>query len=222
MGDFMLNACLRTLFLLLAMTPLYSCQADDTKDIYQAGENKDYEILVTPVRTNDPSRIEVAEAFWYGCPHCFHAEPALHTWIAALSKDVYFVGVPVVWDNDSRRLHAKMYYTAQQLNKLDTLHSAIFVAMNEGKKAFATEADIASFFAANGVDAQTFAKTFNSFSVDSLVKQSEAKVRGYNVAGTPTLIVNGKYKIMGSPEKMIAVANFLIEKERTAMKAAKK
>jgi thiol:disulfide interchange protein DsbA len=138
-----------------------------------------------------------------------------------MPKDVYFVSIPVVWDNDMRRLHAKMYYTAQLLNKLDTMHSAIFVAMNEGKKAFTTEGEIASFFAANGVDAPTFAKTFDSFSVDSLVKQSEAKVRGYNVTGTPTLIVNGKYKIMGSPEKMIAVANFLIEKERAA-KAVKK
>jgi len=127
----------------------------------------------------------------------------------------------VTWD-ETRTLHAKMYYTAQLLNKLDTMHGALFAAMNEHKKNFANEAEISEFFVANGVDAATFAKTFNSFSVDSLVKQADSKIRGYNVTGTPTMIVNGKYKIMGSPEKMIDVANFLIEKERSAMKAAKK
>jgi protein dithiol oxidoreductase (disulfide-forming) len=202
----------------LMFLPLIACSAQEAPDKYQAGEGKDYEILATPVRTSDPDKIEVAEAFWYGCSHCFHFEPTLEPWITALPKDVYFVGVPVVWDNPTRALHAKMFYTAQQLKKLDTLHSAIFVAMNENNKQFQDEGEIAKFFSDNGVNPKDFARMFNSFGVDSLVKQSEAKVRGYNVTGTPTIIVNGKYKVMGSPEKMIAVANFLIEKERKAKK----
>ena len=210
------------LLLILSFLPLMACSAQDAPEKYQAGEGKDYEILVNPVRTADPSKIEVAEAFWYGCPHCFHFEPSLHTWLATIPKDVYFVGVPVVWDNPTRALHAKMYYTALQLKKLDALNTGIFNAMNVDKQPLDNEAAIAKFFSDNGVDPKDFAKTFNSFSVDSLVKQADAKVRGYNVTGTPTMIVNGKYKVMGAPDKMLDVVNFLIEKERKAMKSAKK
>jgi thiol:disulfide interchange protein DsbA len=221
----MLNALFKKtqfFFLCLFLFPLIACSAQDAPEKYQAGEGKDYEILVTPVRTNNPDKIEVAEAFWYGCPHCYDFEFALEPWVDKLPKDVYFVGVPVVWDDKIRTLHAKMFYTAQQLNKLNDFHSIIYAAMNINKKKFTDEAEIAAFFGEHGVDAKTFSKTFNSFSVDSLVKQSEAKVRGYNVTGTPTVIINGKYKIMGSPEKILEVANFLIEKERKAKKAAKK
>jgi len=204
--------------LCLLLFPLLACGAQESPEKYKAGVGKDYEVLVTPIRTAHPDKIEVTEAFSYGCSHCFHFEPALSAWLTQLPADVYFVRVPVIWDNDIRTLHAKMYFTAQQLNKLDKLHSAIFTAIHVNKKALDDEGAIASFFNDNGVDAKTFAKTFNSFSVDSLVKQSEAKVRGYTVTGTPTVIVNGKYKIMGSPEQIIAVTNFLIEKERKAKK----
>lgn len=209
---------IRHSLLCLLLFPLLACGAQETPEKYQAGSGKDYEVLVTPIRTVDPDKIEVAEAFSYGCSHCFHFEPALATWLTKLPGDVNFVRVPVVWDNKIRALHAKMYFTAQQTNKLDTLHSAIFSAIHVSKKSLDDEGSIATFFNDNGVDSKTFAKTFNSFGVDSLVKQSEAKVRGYNVTGTPTLIVNGKYKIMGSPEKILDVANFLIEKERKAKK----
>jgi len=198
--------------------PLLACGAQETPEKYKAGAGQDYEVLATPVRTTNPDKIEVAEAFSYGCSHCFHFEPALTAWLTKLPNDVYFVRVPVAWDNDIRTLHAKMYFTAQQLNKLDTLHGAIFTAMHVDKKSLDDEGSIAKFFNDKGVDSKSFAKTFNSFGVDSLTKQSEAKVRGYNVTGTPTLIVNGKYKIMGGSEKILDVANFLIEKERKAKK----
>jgi thiol:disulfide interchange protein DsbA len=213
---------IQCLVLFAVFLPLLSCNADEKLPKYQAGEGKDYEILAIPLRTNDPTKIEVTEAFWYGCSHCFKFEFNLEPWVTKLPKDVYFVGLPVVWDDERRALHAKMYYTALQLHKLDTFHSIIFAAMNINNKTFATEAEIAKFFSDNGVDPKDFAKTFNSFGVDSQVKQASAKVRGYNVTGTPTLIVNGKYKIMGSPEKILEVADFLIEKERAAMKNTKK
>lgn len=204
--------------LCLLLFPLLACGAQEAPEKYKAGAGKDYEILVTPIRTTYPDKIEVAEAFSYGCSHCFHFEPALSTWLTKLPADVYFVRVPVIWDNDIRALHAKMYFTALQLKKLDTLHSAIFTAIHVNKKSLDDEGAIAAFFNDNGVDAKAFAKTFNSFGVDSQVKQSEAKVRGFNVTGTPTVIVNGKYKIMGDPQKIIDVTNFLIEKERKAKK----
>ena len=33
-------------------------------------DGKDYTILKNPQPTQDSSKIEVLEFFWYGCPHC--------------------------------------------------------------------------------------------------------------------------------------------------------
>lgn len=207
----------------LALIPVLSCSAEEGKANFVAGKDRDYEIISTPIKTSDPDRIEVVEAFWYGCSHCYHFEPFLEPWVAKLPADVYFTGLPVAWDNPTRVLHSKLYYTARQLNKLDAMHAATFKAMNLAPHTLNTEDGIAKFFAEHGVTNADFTKTFRSFSVDSQVKQADAKVRSYDITGTPTLIINGKYRIQGAaPKKMLEIADFLINKERQALAEAKK
>ena len=36
-----------------------------------------YVELDNPVNTRDTSKVEVIEAFWYGCSHCFRFEPLI-------------------------------------------------------------------------------------------------------------------------------------------------
>ena len=97
---------------------------------------------------------------------------------------------------------------------------AIFEAIHVNRKKIRTEADIAAIFADAGVDGLKFSKVYNSFGMNSLVNQAEARVRGYRVQGTPEIIVNGKYRVSsrkaGGFNGMINVADFLIEKERSA------
>ncbi len=201
-----------------------SCNAEEAPqpEKYQAGTH--YTVLEDPVRTRNPNKVEVVEAFWYGCGHCYNFEPSLQPWVKNLPDDVDFIHMPAMWHNDMV-LHAKMYYTAKQLNLIDQMHAAFFTAMHVEKKRFKNEAEIAKFFADFGIDEETFNKTFNSFSVSSLVKQAEAKASAYKITGTPEMIVNGKYhisaRLAGSQPNMLKVASYLIEKERQAMAAAK-
>ena len=44
--------------------------------------------------------IEVAEVFWYGCPHCYNFDPYVERWQAALPQDVRFVRLPVKYVTD--------------------------------------------------------------------------------------------------------------------------
>ena len=46
---------------------------------FQAG--KEYVELSSPVPVADPSKIEVVELFWYGCPHCYQFEPVIKPWV---------------------------------------------------------------------------------------------------------------------------------------------
>ena len=113
----------------------------------------------------------MAEFFWYGCGHCYTFEPILEQWKKGLAADVDFHGSPAIW-NPLMEMHARAFYAAQTLGVLDTMHMVLFQAMNVDGKRLQSEEELAELFAANGVAAQDFSKAFNSFGVDSQVRQA--------------------------------------------------
>lgn len=185
-------------------------------------EGTHYERLLEPVRTADPARIEVVELFWYGCSHCFQFEPLLAKWEPALAKDVDFHRSPAMW-NKLMAVHAQAFYAAEALGVLGKLNQPLFEALNVQRKRLESEDEIAELFAANGVTDADFRKAFNSFGVQSKVKQADARQRSYKTTGTPEMIVNGKFRVSarlaGSPEAMLKVVDFLIAKERAGKTA---
>ena len=62
---------------LLVTLPLASTSVGQIEK-YVAGTH--YTELRAPVNTPDDSKIEVLEAFWYGCSHCFRFEPLVADW----------------------------------------------------------------------------------------------------------------------------------------------
>lgn len=209
---------IQTLLFILSTSFTALLNAEEAiSEAFIAGEH--YAILEAPVRTSDPSKIEVVEVFWYGCSHCYTFEASLRPWVSAQKSDVNFIKLPAMW-NDTMTVHAGMYYAAKQLKVLDKMHGGIFTAMHVEKKRFIDKDKIQAFFAEYDVDKETFDKTFNSFGVNSQIKQADAKTRSYHITGTPEMVVNGKYRISarmaGSQVKMLEVVDFLIEKERAA------
>lgn len=186
-------------------------------------EGVNYTRLPQPVRTADPSRIEVVEVFWYGCIHCFHLDPLIKEWRKQLPADVDFHRSPAIW-NPMMAIHAQAFYAAQALGVLEKMHDPLFSAMNVDRKPLKDEDELADFFARNGVDEAKFRKAFNSFGVQSNVKQADARARGYRITGTPEMVVNGKYTVSarsaGGPAEIFQVVNFLLAKERAAKAAA--
>ncbi|MGK2913917.1 MAG: thiol:disulfide interchange protein DsbA/DsbL [Porticoccaceae bacterium] len=182
-------------------------------------EGQQYKTLPTPVRTSDASRIEVTEVFWYGCSHCFSFEPLVDKWAHTLPADVVLARSPAIW-HPTMELHARAFYTAKALGVLDKLHLPLYEAMNLRKAKLASEQEIRELFIANGVPLDKFTQTFNSFGVTSAIKQADARQRGYQVEGTPEMIVNGKYRVTaamaGGQEGMLKVVDFLVAQERKA------
>ncbi|WP_317932785.1 thiol:disulfide interchange protein DsbA/DsbL [Halioxenophilus sp. WMMB6] len=193
----------------------------NAEEAYQAGVH--YQVLSQPVPTSDPNKIEVTEVFWYGCGHCFHFEPMLQQWKKTLPDDVVFVQSPAIW-NAPMEVHAKAFYTAKALGKLEEMHQPLFNALNLEKKRLTDEKSLAVFFSDFGVDEATFEKTFRSFGVVSQVNIANSRARGYGVEGTPELVVNGQYRVSarlaGSQENMLKVAQFLVDKIRAEHSAA--
>lgn len=195
-----------------------SCAAEEGAAGKTFVEGTHYDVLVPPVRTLDQDTIEVAEYFAHGCGHCYMFEPLLEQWRKTKPEDVSFRGVPVVF-RATGELHARAYFAAKALGVLDTMNTVIFQAIHVDRKQLSSEEQIAALFAAHGVSEADFTKAFNSFGVKAQLDQSMALTKSAGIHATPTLVVNGKYRVSagkgGHPE-MLEVTNFLVEKERVA------
>lgn len=183
---------------------------------YVAGTH--YTELAAPVNTNDSSKVEVLEAFWYGCSHCFRFEPLIANWEATAGEDVDFVRFPAMW-NALMEVHAQVYYTAEAMDALDTVHEPVFNAINIEGNRLQNENQIGALFAKYGISEDDFGKAFNSFTVRTKVNQAKQRMQAYEIRSTPNMIVNGKYLVttgetVRTQAEMLEVVDFLVEKER--------
>lgn len=188
---------------------------------YKSGVH--YKELAQPVRPFQKDKIEVVEVFWYGCIHCFRFEKPLKAWKAKLPQDVNFVPLPSTW-RGMPSLHARAFFTLQALGQQKKVHDAFFQALNTERKVLNSKEALADFFAQHGVDKKAFLATFDSFGINSIMDQTMARLNGYQIQGTPEMVVAGKYRVSGSmagsAENMLKVVDYLVEKER--QKNAKK
>jgi thiol:disulfide interchange protein DsbA len=157
-------------------------------------EGANYQKLVPAQPTGvAPGKVEVAEVFWYGCGHCFSLDPAIESWRnKGKPSYVEFVRVPAMW-NDATRMHARVFYTAELLGKLDQLHSLIFREMHVAGNQLNSVDKISAFFQQHGVSKDEFTKAFSSFAVESKLQRADFLNRRYRIQSVPTVIVNGKY-----------------------------
>ena len=190
-----------------------SAQAED----FAFEEGTHYAALQIPIKTRNPKKVEVAEYFSYGCPHCYDFEPLIGAWHAQLSEDVIFSRTPAVWNRDYQ-VYAQTYVTLEALGTLEKVHVPIFNAIHNERRRLNSPQLMAEFLVGYGIDPEDFAKTYNSFGTRASLQQADSKGRAYRSTGVPAIIVNGKYRIEGSMAgtnaNMLRIADFLIEKER--------
>lgn len=180
-------------------------------------EGVHYQRLNNPVPTSAGDKIEVVEAFWYGCPHCYSLEPMIEEWLKRQPDNVAFVRIPAVLGRNWEP-HARAYYVAKELAILDKIHKPLFAAIHAQKRPLGSEQQLADFFAEQGVDKDAFRKAYESFAVAKVeLPRSQKLIQSYGINGVPAFIVNGKYltsgSMAGSHEKLFEVLDFLIAKE---------
>lgn len=207
--------------MLVALLGLVLSVSAATTNAADYTEGKDYVVLADPIRPADASKIEVAEIFSYLCPHCYDFESLLQAWTKKQSADVVLVQTHASF-NHNWPIYQRAYYTIVALGVKDKVQDAVFSSVFVGKKELLTAEAWADFLSLYGVDKQKTISTFNSFGVNSQVKQADNRVRDMKIASTPTMVVDGRFKVAVSKhEDMLKVAQFLVDKvraERAAMK----
>jgi len=184
-------------------------------------EGTNYTRLAKDMTTESGDKVEVLEFFWYGCPHCFHLEPALQKWLKTKPDNVHFIRVPAPL-NPSWMAHTKTYYALEMMGVGEKYHHDLFSAIHTDRKRIFDQASIAAYLKDKGVDMDAFNKAYNSFAVEMRTRKAMQLGQNYQLHGVPMLTVNGKYVIgadtAGGYDGMINVTNFLIEKEAKAAK----
>lgn len=171
-----------------------------------------------------PGTVEVVEVFGYTCPHCASFEPLLQGWKAQQPADVKVVAVPAPFGGYWVP-YAKAYYAAEALGLVDKTHQAVFNAIHVERslpvQPLPTNEQIGAFYAKYGANAQQFASTMESFSVNAKLKRAMQFITRSGVDATPTLVVAGKYRVTGSSlDENLRIAEHLIARERAAAPAA--
>ncbi|MFM1891667.1 MAG: thiol:disulfide interchange protein DsbA [Pseudomonadota bacterium] len=166
--------------------------------------------------------VEVAEFFWYGCPHCYQFEPYVKQWLQTKPEDVRFVRIPAMFGG-AADLHARAYYALEVMGELERLHEPFFKVIQEEKRKLRSPAELEEWVQSQGVDVEKFRATMDSFAVHAKVNRAQSLMRRYGVRSVPTMVVDARYR-SGSGfrgyEDVIEVTKYLVDKVRSSQAAA--
>ena len=169
-------------------------------------------------------KVEVTEAFSYLCNHCNTFEPFIQNWKSKMPEGVTFNRIPVVFGRQTWGLYAQGYVTAAEMGVADEAHVDLMNRIWKEQKPPRSLEQLADFYTAYGVDKETFLSTAESFSVDMRMRNEQKLVRDAGVNGTPSMLVNGKYRVaaggaISNFDMMLAVVDFLVAQELAAQTA---
>jgi protein dithiol oxidoreductase (disulfide-forming) len=163
-------------------------------------------------------RIEVIDFFWYGCPHCNNLQPALERWIGSKPTDVIVRRIPAIL-RDSWAPHARIYYTLEVLGEVERLHQRVYHGYHVEELHMSKPEVMVAWAQRNGIDRERWEQVYNSPEVQRKVEEAARLTRAYQVTGTPTLVVNGRYLTSGSMaeslNRVVAIVDGLVNKVRS-------
>lgn len=145
-------------------------------------------------------KVEVAEVFAYGCTHCATFAPMLEAWKRNLPKNARLVYVPAAFDLSDP--FARFYFAAEAAKATPVLHSRLFAAIHEtGELTRAADLpQIAAYVArVPGVNAKALAAALkDSKALDAKMQQAHEFAVRSQVPGTPALVIDGRYLVLGN------------------------
>lgn len=156
-------------------------------------------------------RIEVVEVFAYSCSHCAAFEPALDAWHRKLPRDVRFTYVPSAGVGSEPLSRA--YFAAEALGAVERTHAALFRAMHDDgtMPMNPSDGELQDWLAVQGLPAAKLRAIWNSPAMTADLRRADAFAHAIDLQGTPTLIVNGKYRILGkSRDDQLRIVDGLI------------
>ena len=162
-------------------------------------------------------KIEVVEVFGYWCHHCANFAPKLEAWKAKQPKDVRVPYLPL--PGSPADPLARAYFAAEAKGALAKTHAATFRAIHDTRTLprNPTVDELAAFHGTLGLDAAAMRQAMASDATGAKLLPAREFALRSGVEGTPTLVVNGKYRVTARTlDDTLRVTGYLVERERAA------
>ena len=190
------------------------------EDKYQEGVHY-FNIDQVPADTGT-GVVVVTELFSYACSHCNTFEPYVKSWSEKQSDNVKLNRIPVVFGRKAWEMMARGYIAAEMLGIVEESHMAMMDAIWKNGEQFRNLDQLADFYTQFGVEKSSFLANYQSFAADSQLRRGQRDVQLFGITGTPSLVVNRKYRVTSNKnvtgfDAMLDVVDFLVTKETSAL-----
>lgn len=196
-------------------------------------EGKNYIPVTPPQPVSVPAgMVEVTEVFSYACPACNGFYPMMDRLRSALGADVVVDYVAAGFHpSEDWAVFQRAYYAAKDLGIAAKTHDAMFDAVwktgqlqtmdrkrGRMKSPLPSIEDVAQWYhQKTGVSTRVFLSAAHSSDVDLQVQQADHYIMACQVEGTPTIIVNGRYRVdpnlAGGFERTIELVKWLVARQ---------
>jgi thiol:disulfide interchange protein DsbA len=163
--------------------------------LISTGTTKGYFVIGARAADNVGSD-EVIEFFSYGCVHCAEYQTQMDDLKSRLPATTRLKLVPVVF-NQQWEPYSRAFFAAEMLGILDQTHQPLFDLLHGQRSISMSLNDLATrFYSRHGVNPAKFLAVANSAEVTRKMDAAYRQAIAYGVDRTPTLAVNGKYRIV--------------------------
>ena len=194
-------------------------------DEYKAGKHF---LDLGQINQHNKDKIIVEEIFTFVCPHCNNLHPHVKKFIKNMPQDVDLKYVPAAFTsnhhwNEFARIYYALTLVEKDRQKQEDFVDSVYNALHVDRKDPRRDAHLKSLLDAHGYDFDKFKKAMASLVTDSKVRESAAIMQKYEIAGTPTIVVNGRYAVtpklvprtpIGHQAEFMKIVSFLVDKSR--------
>ncbi|MBF0379551.1 MAG: thiol:disulfide interchange protein DsbA/DsbL [Magnetococcales bacterium] len=213
MGKWFISSFFK-LTLLLAIT--FVAPFGSTSHAMGVEENTHYDMIIPPVPQSG-GKPTIVEVFNFKCPHCYTLHHQMGKWTAINSSRYNIQSLPIFWGKQTD-MPLRAYFAAEFLGKGDEMKSAIFKAHFDNSVNIENIDEIGFLAEEVGLDPEQFKSYLGSFGVSTKLAQGNEQQHDFGVNSTPTLVVNGKYRVSfgkhadGDTKKLFKIVETLAAK----------
>jgi thiol:disulfide interchange protein DsbA len=211
-----MSALLRAVAWLLLALVAGTAAAQSDRGPVALNEGKNFRTIAQQPLA-DAASIEVIDFFFYGCPFCNDMRPMLESWRKQLPQDVVFRRVPTV-RRDSWAPLARTFYTLEALGEVERLHEEVYKGYHDQELSMSRPEVMADWAQRHGIDRSRWLAVYESDAVTRKVEQARKLTEAYDIQGTPSLVVDGRYLTSGGMtdevKLVVPVAEALVQRVR--------
>ncbi|MBF0272946.1 MAG: thiol:disulfide interchange protein DsbA/DsbL [Magnetococcales bacterium] len=173
------------------LTWLVSAPVGADPFVPKVGEH--FEAIIPPVPVSG-SKPEVVEVFNFKCPHCIKLHPAMNDWTEKMKGRYDIKSLPIAFSQQTDQ-PLRAFYAAQFMGREADMKHALFNAHFVDQINLDSPQELAFIAEGMKIDSAAFQAHMNSFGVQGKIAQGRALAQSYGITGTPTLVINGRYRV---------------------------